>query len=354
MKSFCWLAWIAGGAGVAALGLSAAIYSTSADLAAAPGSPSQPPARLEDTGLYLKGQPGVIAPKNRAFSPQYPLWSDGARKARWVYLPPGATIDARNPGEWDFPVGTKFWKEFTFNGHKAETRFLWRATPARWVFASYRWNADGTEATLAAKEGVPGVADLENGRTHTIPSTGDCRACHEASRVEPLGFNALQLSVDRDPNAIHGEALAEDMLTMKTLVDEGRLRTMPGAKPDVALRIQAAHPDTRAIVGYLTTNCGVCHQDGSVAPSLGASLKHRNVLDADAIIAALANQQTSWQVPGTPDGTTRVIDRAHPEQSALLYRMRTRRPSSQMPPLGTVVADADAVTRVSKWLQTMR
>jgi len=138
------------------------------------------------------------------------------------------------------------------------------------------------------------------------------------------------LSVDRDRGAIHGEeALAGDMLTMKTLVDEGRLRTTPGATPDVALRIQAAHSETRAIVGYLTTNCGVCYQTGSVAPSLGASLKHRDVLDADAVTAALANQPTSWQLPGTPDGTTRVIDRAHPEQSAL-YRMRTRRPSSQM------------------------
>jgi hypothetical protein len=118
---------------------------------------------------------------------------------------PAAGHDDRRTqsGRVGLPVGTKFWKEFTFNGRRAETRFLWRATPARWVFASYRWNADGTEATLAAKEGVPGVADLENGRTHTIPSTSDCRACHEASRVEPLGFNALQLSVDRDPNAIH-------------------------------------------------------------------------------------------------------------------------------------------------------
>src|SRR6185436_19468498 len=94
------------------------------------------PPRLSDTGLYLEGRIGVIDPRNQPFSPQYPLWSDGASKARWIYLPPGATIDTRDSGDpstgsassraqsrgdWQMPVGTKLWKEFSFNGRKVET-----------------------------------------------------------------------------------------------------------------------------------------------------------------------------------------------------------------------------------------
>src|SRR5687767_4861973 len=71
------------------------------------------PPRLIDTGLYAEGQPGAIDLRKRPFSPQYPLWSDGAAKARWVYLPPGARIDARDTAEWQFPAGTRFWKEFS-------------------------------------------------------------------------------------------------------------------------------------------------------------------------------------------------------------------------------------------------
>ena len=50
------------------------------------------PASLAETGLYADGQVGRIAPGVRAFSPQYPLWSDGAVKRRWIWLPPGTMI----------------------------------------------------------------------------------------------------------------------------------------------------------------------------------------------------------------------------------------------------------------------
>jgi hypothetical protein len=45
------------------------------------------PATLGDTGLYVDGtlqlRPDVVP-----FAPQYPLWSDAARKRRWIRLPP--------------------------------------------------------------------------------------------------------------------------------------------------------------------------------------------------------------------------------------------------------------------------
>jgi len=34
-------------------------------------------------------------------------------------------------------------------------------------------------------------------------------------------------------------------------------------------------------------------------------------------------------------------------------RMRSRRPSSQMPPLGTTVADGDAIELVSAWIDAL-
>jgi len=34
-------------------------------------------------------------------------------------------------------------------------------------------------------------------------------------------------------------------------------------------------------------------------------------------------------------------------------RMRSRRPSSQMPPLGTTVADRDAIELVSAWIDDL-
>jgi hypothetical protein len=71
---------------------------------AAAEAPADLPARLRETGL-VEGDPQVVA-----FAPQYPLWSDGAGKRRWLSLPPGQAIDASDPDAWQFPVGTRLWK----------------------------------------------------------------------------------------------------------------------------------------------------------------------------------------------------------------------------------------------------
>lgn len=311
--------------------------------AALEGNGVRAPARLADTGLEA----------GRPFSPQYPLWTDGAAKRRWVYLPPGAAIDVSNVEAWDFPVGTRFWKEFSFEGRKVETRFLWKAAAERWVFASYVWNADGTEAVRAPDEGIRSVAPVAGGRGHDIPSIEDCRACHQTRRTEILGFNALQLSTDRDPNAIHGEPLSPGMITLRTLLDEGTLRPARTELVTNPPRIRAASPATRAVLGYLSTNCGSCHNgDGDLATG-GPSLTHADVAaDGDAIARALVRHATTWQVPGVPEGQAVLIDPAAPAASAVLVRMQSRRPSSQMPPLGSVLQDRKAIAAISRWIET--
>src|SRR5687767_2917359 len=74
------------------------------------------PERLADTGLYLPNDPEAVSPELRAYSPQYPLWSDGLSKRRWVQLPNGGVIDGTDEHAWTFPPGTRFWKEFSLRG----------------------------------------------------------------------------------------------------------------------------------------------------------------------------------------------------------------------------------------------
>ena len=76
---------------------------------AAPAVLPAPPPTLHATGLYAGGSTTAVAPGIRPFSPQYPLWTDGASKVRWVSLPAGATIDASRADAWQFQVGTRFW-----------------------------------------------------------------------------------------------------------------------------------------------------------------------------------------------------------------------------------------------------
>ena len=315
------------------------------------------PERLADTGLYADGGHEVIDPRNRTFSPQYPLWSDGLRKSRWIYLPPGSTIDASDPHAWRFPAGTRLWKEFRAGERKVETRMLWKASEAEgWVYASYLWNEAGTEARLADERGVPGVVEVGPARRHGIPSRNDCAACHgNPDRGGPLGFNALQLSTDRDPHALHGETLDPGMLTLTHLVGE---RLLAPARRDLVERpprIVTASPATRAVLGYLAANCGVCHNGRGEIAALGPTIRYRELLeDGEAVAKRLVGQSTRWQLPGRPEGSTVLVEPGAPDQSALLARMRSRSPSTQMPPLGTVLRDQQAVDAITMWISGLK
>ena len=331
--------------------LAGAVSARSAQDRDVAGATARAPERLEDTGLYAADDPGRVDPRNRAFSPQYPLWSDGATKSRWVFLPPGSVIDAADPHAWDLPVGTRFWKEFRFGGRKIETRFLWKASAGHWVAASYIWNAGGTAATRAPDAGEPGVVEIAPGRWHAVPSVEDCRACHGSTRTRPLGFNALQLSTDRDPHALHGEPSSPDLLTLKSLVEERRLSPASQELVSDPPRIRASHPQTRAVLGYLAANCGSCHDGSGEISVQGLSLKHRELTtDGDAVARRLIGFPTAWQVPSAPTGASVLVNLHAPGLSAILARMRSRLPSSQMPPLGTVVRDQAAVEAVATWI----
>jgi hypothetical protein len=76
------------------------------------------------------------------------------------------------------------------------------------------------------------------------------------------------------------------------------------------------------------------------------------VLDGAKTTVKMFERHTQWQVPGLRDGETRLLDRHTPDNSALLKRIRSRRPSSQMPPIGTVVADQEAVDLIRQWIES--
>ena len=168
--------------------------------------PDGPPPALRDTGLYADFDTLVVDPRHLAFAPQYPLWTDGASKRRWISLPPGTAIDASDPDAWVFPPGTRFWKEFSFAGRRVETRLLERLTDGQWRYAAYEWSADGRDARLAPGQGRRAAFPLGDGKAHAIPSVSDCRVCHEARRLRCSGSACSSSRPTAIPAALHAEA----------------------------------------------------------------------------------------------------------------------------------------------------
>jgi len=310
------------------------------------------PHHLAATGLYVAGSATEIRPENASFSPQYPLWSDGATKRRWLYVPPGTAIDATRPDAWDFPRGTKLWKEFSVAGRRVETRFVERLADGTWRFAVYAWNEAGTDAVLAPAGGIAAlaVAGAPNGR-YAIPSEIDCRACHEGAPVPVLGASALQLSPDRDPLAPHADTVAGG-LDLRGLVARGWLRNLDPALLATPPRIAASTPQERAALGYLHGNCGHCHNDGGSPAPVGLVLAE-GAADARSsrqrVLASTLETVGRFR-PADQRADARLIAPGVADASVLVLRMRTRNPMRQMPPVGTQLADAEGLALIERWI----
>lgn len=308
------------------------------------------PRLLSETGLFAAGTPDEIASGHWFYVPQYALWSDGATKRRWISLPPGAAIDATNPDAWSFPVGTRFWKEFRF-GERVETRMIERLPDGTFRYASYVWDAARGDAVLAPERGLQNVWALGDGVSHDVPSVSDCKACHEGRSTPVLGFGALQLSPDRDPNALHAEPLTDDAVELPELVERGLLKHLPEALLEQPPRIAAASPSTRAALGYLYGNCAGCHNAEGPLADLG--------LDFDVSVASehatpgmstTFGRLSQFQLPGAK--RTYRATAGDAEHSAMWFRMRSRVAAQQMPPLGSELPDAEGVALVEQWINS--
>ena len=193
------------------------------------------PTCADDLELYADQDCQHLRTGIARFTPQYPLWSDGLAKDRYVYLPPGEAIDVSDPDAWVFPVGTRFWKHFDApDGRHLETRVLEKVADLGgekgWSFETYVWNEDGNDVTRV----IDGRTNVL-GTGHDIPAEEDCSECHSGgdNRHEPsvaeselldlaLGFGAIQLNHDASPVTL--ETLAADGSAERGHLPSGRRR----------------------------------------------------------------------------------------------------------------------------------
>jgi len=292
---------------------------------------SRLPARLSETGLFRDVASEALEAGVRAYRPQFALWSDGADKRRWVSLPADARIDTADPDDWNFPVGTRFWKEFTRDGVRVETRLLsrWGTGPGDWIGAAYVWNEEGSDAGLTAH----GALDAR-GTAHDVPAAGECMACHGGTKSVILGFSAIQLAHDD----------ADGGVTLDTLNSENLLSDPSSEEPLVP-----GNETERAALGYLHANCGHCHNQDRPSHSGARCFDPDNDLDFRLSVHALAS---------VADTATRktiggAVKPGAPGASRLIELMSQRGLFKQMPPLATERVDHDAVELLSAFIREL-
>lgn len=321
--------------------------------AGALGLRAAPAARVDDAAILADAMPPLLsdygffadapAQAPRAGVVPYrlntPLWSDGADKLRFVYVPAGKQAKATAPGEngglLDLPVGSALIKTFAFteNGkrHLIETRLLLHRADG-WVALPYLWNAEQTEARLAlAGARVPVTTPAGARISYRVPNKNQCKECHALNgAVVPIGPKARNLSQS----------------WLESFVQGGRLDRMPAGASALPLWEERANgPVVAAARAYLDVNCAHCHRAGASASNSGLDLRWEQanraslgVMKRPVAAGRGAGQLLFDIVPGKPD------------ESILAHRMASTEPGVAMPELGKDSVDAEGVALVRRWI----
>jgi hypothetical protein len=258
----------------------------------------------------------VMSPEALPYEVRFELWSDGASKRRWLQLPEGASIDTSQPDDWDFPIGTRLFKEFSQGGTALETRMIERLDSG-WSGVAYRWLPDGSDAVA-----VPAGEEDAGGTAHDVPEARQCVACHGGRASFVLGFSAVQLS------------------SLQELSDQG-LFTDP-----VAVELPGDELDQEAL-GYLHANCSHCHN-----PEREVGVKGSRCYDPSSDIDFTLPSQAD-SVEDLPAIVTADTFLGDGERSYVLHKMSRRNHSGMdpsMPPLGTEQVDEDGVDLLTRWI----
>lgn len=307
------------------------------------------PADLRCTGLYGRFEQRELACDVLGYAPAHALWSDGADKNRYVWLPPEGKLDATDPDEMTYPVGTKFWKEFRLpdGGRLLETRLLQKVETG-WLYTAYVWSEDQTTAT----QNNDGVQDLY-GTGHVVPNRDECDECHRGRKDKVLGWDALMLGAG-------AQGLTREALMQRGLFAPGK------ELPDLSI---PGDEIDRAALGYLHANCGVsCHNPSPRAKGGNSGLNLR--LDAamlGSVTETPAVTTSVNRVPSTNEKHTGValppdteargyfydIRPGDPTHSFIVARMKVRGADGAMPQLATNVVDEAGVAAVTAWIERM-
>jgi parallel beta-helix repeat protein len=308
--------------------------------------PTQPYSRLSQYGFFvgdLKAQQPAdnVMPYDVAAS----LYADQSSKLRFLVLPKDGKITFDPSGRWQFPSGTTFIKTFYYDDDPSnpsagrrlvETR-LETLVDETWTLDTYLWDAAQSDATQAVAGKTIHLTQPE--RDYRVPSASECRICHLSNRqTVPLGPRTRQLN-----RAVTGGASNQlDLFAARGFF------TAPVPAAVTLERLSdpfGTDPLEARARSYLDANCAHCHSDGGTASATGLRLSYETT---DLTQLGICRSPVSAG-PGSGPFLYDVVP-ALPDQSIVVYRMRSTEAQVKMPQLPTLTSDDAGSRLISDWI----
>ena len=330
------------------------------------------PLRLSDWQLFTVDANELIPSESSVvFQPNNPLFTDYAHKLRTLWIPQSLQAEIVDD-EINYPVGSVLSKTFFYprtssttstlltkvadsrlqkinldENQLIETRLLVRKKDG-WDAFPYVWNDEQTEAFLRVAGASKQISLLDQDSTQTtdftyfVPNENQCAGCHTTVHpdgdMHPLGALFSQLNVDVSDGSA---SPLEKMIQRGWLNDE---QVFPRSESWQDL---SASLDDRALA-YLNMQCGHCHNPKGAADTSGL------ILDSSQTLAINRGVCKPPVAAGGGAGDLRyAIVPGQPEESILLYRMRSDKPDEMMPELGRSLIHSEGVDLISRWIAEM-
>ncbi len=314
------------------------------------------PSKLSDYGLFtgdLKNQtPTAGVTPYELISP---LFSDYARKLRFVQLPTGQSVAYNPDSVFQFPVGTRIAKTFYYPNDERrpdggrrimETRIL-SHEPTGWVALPYIWNEEQTEAYLEVAGGTSLVEFKDaNGKkqqvNYVVPNVNQCKGCHERDgKMTPIGPSARQMNASMQYR--HG---SENQLDYWSRTNQ--MTGLPTARPRFVSYMDEGAPLNERVKAYLDINCAHCHNPKGPAKSSGLFLDYHYY--GTTAYGIMKSPVAAGRGSG---GLQYDIVAGKPTESILHYRMNSHDPGVMMPELGRTVVHQEGVALIREWIKSL-
>jgi uncharacterized repeat protein (TIGR03806 family) len=316
------------------------------------------PPLLSQTGTFTNTASLEPAPALVPYDVNAPLYSDGADKRRWLSVPRGDYVTFSESEPWQFPVGTVFVKHFEMaldrrapsDRRRLETRILVAEDGGEFYGATYKWNPEGTDATLLTDRLYEDMTvTLADGRTQALrylyPGPSDCLTCHNAGAGRVLGVKTRQLNrlfeykatgtTQNQLLAWHGSGMFQPGTSLGAPADYSTLGGLGDSTQSAEDRVRS----------YWDANCSMCHGvDPDIKSSWDASytvpLDEQDVVLGELVTGALVDDSF-------------VVAPGSPARSQLFVRDSSVDPQNRMPPLGRSSPDQEYLDLLEAWIESL-
>jgi uncharacterized repeat protein (TIGR03806 family) len=282
-----------------------------------------------------------------------PLFSDYAKKDRFVYVPNGKSIPFDTTRVLDLPVGSVLIKHFYYGPdapgetkHHIETRLLIRRED-KWQSETYEWNESQTEAfrivTGKTKQLTHTINGTELTFNYLIPNLNQCSNCHAASgKTQPIG--PLVHNLNKEFRYSTGTENQIDKWVSLGILQSPSFSNIPAYPKfgDVSADLNA---EARA---YLAVNCASCHSSKGSASNTGLYLSYHNT---DSL--SLGFMKTPVAAGSGSGGLAYVIKPGSADSSILHFRMNSDVENIRMPEIGRSLIHKEGVDLIREWINSL-